>query len=403
MSFELIREITEEIANNYVLVEYELESTENVYKAAHDLAIGQSVGNPNVRNHWENDKLFENNCAIICVNSLTAKYSLSQNKVSNVVIGFPVINTDWEEDGIAHLLCQIMGGQTDIDHITKCRVIDIHFPNSVMQYFKKPKYGLSGMREFTNTFDKPFLGGIVKPKIGLSPEELLKMVAEMCEGGVNFIKEDEIMSNPSFCSLKDRIPLISKFLRSDFPNVVYCFCINSDPAYVQDRVKLVHDNGGNGVHINIWSGLGVYNTIRKMDLPMFLHYQKSGDKVITHKNNAFGISWYVMSKLAAISGVDTIHAGMFGGYLSDSEEELTKLNKMLNDHNVVPALSCGMHPGLVNYVTSKFGNDYMANVGGAIHGHPEGTLSGARAMRQAIDKTYGSEYNTAIEKWGIVN
>ena len=61
-----------------------------------------------------------------------------------------------------------------------------------------------------------------------------------------------------------------------------------------------------------------------------------------------------------------------------------------------------MHPGLVNKNKELFGPDFIANVGGAIHGHPNGTLSGALAMRQAIDGQHGSEYQTAIEKWGIV-
>jgi len=67
----------------------------------------------------------------------------------------------------------------------------------------------------------------------------------------------------------------------------------------------------------------------------------------------------------------------------------------------VPALSCGMHPGLIEKIRGGFGDDWMANVGGAIHGHPEGTRAGAAAMRQAIDKTYGQEYGEAINKWGI--
>ena len=45
----------------------------------------------------------------------------------------------------------------------------------------------------------------------------------------------------------------------------------------------------------------------------------------------------------------------------------------------------------------------MANVGGAIHGHPGGSIGGAKAMRQSIDKNYGEEYQAAIEKWGIVD
>lgn len=159
--------------------------------------------------------------------------------------------------------------------------------------------------------------------------------------------------------------------------------------------------GGNAVHVNFWSGLGVYNSIRKKNLPIFLHFQKSGDKLITDKRHHFGIDWYVICKLAGMMGVDTIHAGMWGGYLSDDENDLRKTIDVLHDQNVMPALSCGMHSGLVQTNIRQFGNNFIANVGGAIHGHPGGTLSGAMAMRQAIDKNHGPEYNQAITKWGL--
>ena len=93
---------------------------------------------------------------------------------------------------------------------------------------------------------------------------------------------------------------------------------------------------------------------------------------------------------------------MWGGYLSDNEDDLKKTLSILRDHGVMPALSCGMHPGLVEAINKRFGTEYMANVGGAMHGHPLGTKSGALAMRQAIDKKPNEEYKIAIEKWGLV-
>jgi ribulose-bisphosphate carboxylase large chain len=101
-------------------------------------------------------------------------------------------------------------------------------------------------------------------------------------------------------------------------------------------------------------------------------------------------------------GVDTIQTGMVGGYSNDNPEEVKKCIEILVDGNTVPALSCGMHPGLVDRVTEIAGIDYLANVGGAIHGHPGGTIAGARAMRQAIDHDYQTEYDQAIAKWGKV-
>ena len=376
MTIDIVRD--EKELGTYFYVTYEVESTVSVYDAGWNIAVGQSIGNPTKRSVWETDDMIENHCAKIM------RSKDFEKKKGRVTIAYPSANIDWETDGIAHLLCMIQGGQVDIDTIRKCRVVDLEIhPQTIDTYFRKPKYGITGMREYTGNFGKPFFGGIVKPKTGITPQILLEMTKELVEGGVNFIKEDEILSNPNICRLEDRVELISNYLQDK--RVVYCFCINSDPAHIENRARFVSQNGGNGVHINVWSGLGSYRTIRNLDLPLFIHYQKSGDKVITGKRNPFGIEWTVLCQLAAMSGVDTIHAGMWGGYLSDPEDEITAYMKVLHDGNVVPALSCGMTAELIPPIVEKFGVDWMANVGGAIHGHPDGTLAGARKIRDAID------------------
>jgi ribulose-bisphosphate carboxylase large chain len=385
-------------SNDYYIATYEMASSVNLREAAWNLAIGQSVGNPSVRNEWETDALFENHSCII----LGDEHNMKAYDVGIVEIAFPVVNTDWETDGISHLLCQLMGGHVDIDIITKCRLVKLELPKTVTSHFLGPKFGLSGFRQFTGQYDKPLLGGIVKPKIGITPEVLLEMVKQMVDGGVDFIKEDEIMSNPACAPLDRRVDIIANYLAKQSRKVVICHTINCDPHIVMDRVKRVHELGGNGVHINVFSGLGVYNSIRKLDLPLFLHFQKSGDRVFTDASHRFSISWPVICQLATMMGVDTIQTGMVGGYSNDDPEEVKKCIEILVDGNTVPALSCGMHPGLVNRVTEIAGIDYLANVGGAIHGHPGGTITGARAMRQAIDHSYQTEYDQAIAKWGKV-
>jgi ribulose-bisphosphate carboxylase large chain len=274
-------------------------------------------------------------------------------------------------------------------------------PNSVTKHFLGPKFGLSGIRKFTGQYDKPLFGSIVKPKIGITPEVLLEMVKQMVDGGVDFIKEDEIMSNPVCAPLEKRVDIIANYLSKQSRKVVFCHTINADPHIIVDRVKQVHELGGTGVHINVFSGLGVYNSIRKMDLPLFLHFQKSGDKVFTDKSHRFSISWPVVCQLATMMGVDTIQTGMMGGYSNDDPIELQQSIEVLRKGNTVPVLSCGFHPGLVEKINHLVGMDYLANSGGAVHGHPGGTVAGASDMRQAIDKNYGPEYHQAITKWGL--
>jgi len=391
---QLFRKEIEEEKN--IIVTYYLESKTSLRDAAWNLAIGQSVGNPNVRNRWETDELFENHSCKI----LADEEEISKIKKGKVDIAFPLANLNVAEDGVTQLLVQLMGGQMDIDNVLKCHLLNVKYPNSFLEHFRRPKYGIRGIREFTKCHDKPILGGIVKPKVGISPETLLKLVKQLVEGGVNFIKEDEIMSNPACCPIEVRVPLIMDYLKDK--NVIYAVCINSDYPYVIDRAKKVYEYGANAVHINFWNGLGVYKSIRDLDLDMFLFFQKSGDQILTNKNHDYHIDWNVICELSGLMGVDFIHAGMWGGYKSDNEEDLKETLSVLHKNNVMPSLSCGMHPGLIEAINKRFGVNYMANVGGAIHGHPLGTQSGAMAMRQSIDREYKKEYEEAIKKWGTV-
>ena len=385
--------------SDYFFATYELEGKNSLAEAAWELAIGQSVGNPHVRNAWETEDMFENySCKII-----GDKGELSLIKRGRITIAFPIVNTDWKEDGVSHVMCQLMGGQLDIDKVLYCRLLAVDFPDEVHRYFLGPKFGISGIREYLGLQDRPLLGAIVKPKTGITTQILLDIVKALVDGGVNFIKEDEILSNPSFCTIEERVPLVMDYIRSTGKKVIYAVCINADSPYLLDRVKKVYELGGNAVHVNFWCGLGTYKAIRELDLPIFIHFQKSGDKILTDVNHRFSIDFKVICKLAGMMGVDFIHSGMWGGYSNTEEQELKDTFDTLHYYNTMPALSCGMHPGLVKAIEAKFGKDFLANCGGAIHGHPMGTHAGTLAMRQAIDgDTDAEEYKMAIEKWGLV-
>ena len=377
--------------DDYIIVRYWLSGATSLREAAWQLAVGQSVGNPNVRNQWETDELFAAHSAKVIGSEEYLKTIMS----GEVEIAFPLANIDWEGDGISQLLCFMMGGQLDIDEILHCHALDIKFPPSLWPL--NPSVGMARTRSITGVFNRPLFGGIVKPKTGISPSILLDMVKEMVDGGVNFIKEDEILSNPAFCKIEDRLPPIAKYLEGK--GVIYATCINGDPPHLLNRAKRVHELGGNAIHVNFWSGFGSYRAIRNLGLPLFLHVQKSGDKILTNQHHRFRISFYALCQIWAMSGVDSIHVGMVGGYSTTDQGEMRRVIGLLHQNDIIPTLSCGMNPANVDEVTRIIGNDYMANVGGALHGHPGGTLAGCKAMRQAIDGEYGPEYYEAVRTW----
>lgn len=370
----------DQVPTGHYTATYYVESRTNLADALEGIAIGQTIGNPITRiPKWETDELVSHHCAKI----IGTRADLETKTAGTVVVAFPAINIDWDKDGFSHLLCVLLGGQVDIDIISKCHVMDIDDRGLIPKL--TPKFGLSGIREYTGRYDRPLLGCIIKPKIGLSPKDYVSIVEEMIAGGADIIKEDEILGSPVFCSLEERLELVRAVTRQH--RVIYLTAINGDANTVLDKVQTVADHRVNGIHINVWSGLGSYRAARKLDLPVALHFQKSGDKTFTHPDNPFRFDWSVICKIAAWSGVDTIHTGMWGSYLSDDPEVLKRNMDMLAAHNVVPALSCGMNAKLIPVITEKFGKDYLANVGSACHSHPDGVYAGVRQLREAIDVT----------------
>ena len=402
--------------NKYFIAKYSLKSND-MLKAAKGIAIGQSIGNPNVRLDGETAELLENHLGII----LDHPENLKHKKEGTVKIAFPIKNFNLEEDGVTQLICTVMGGQMDIEEILSCRLLDLDFPQEFLKTFKGPKIGMMDIKQRSNCTDRPLLGGIVKPKTGLDIETLKEVCKNMVKGGVDFIKEDEILGNPSCCPFEERVQIVNDVIQNEAAKlnkeVFYAPCVNSDLPYLLRRIEFLVKKNVKAYHLNIWSGINMYKYLRSYDFNIAMFYQKSGDRVLTDKNNSYSISWGVLLKLARISGADFIHAGMWGGYLSDTKDDLSDwLSILTSTHNLgfnktVPSLSCGSHPGLVDTTIKNFGNDVMMSLGGSLHGHPNGTISGAKAMRQAFDLNTNSkiddsktiEYNQAIEKWGYVN
>ncbi len=400
----------------YFIAKYLIKSNDMI-KAASGVAIGQSIGNPNVRLDSETEELLDNHLAII----LDHPENLKNKKEAIIKIAYPTKNFDLEQDGITQLICTVMGGQMDIEEILSCRLLDLEFPDVFLKTFKGPKIGMSEIKKRTNCINRPLLGGIVKPKTGLDIETLKQVCKNMVIGGVDFIKEDEILGNPSCCPFEERVKIVNDVVQNEAAKlnkeVFYAPCVNSDLPYLLKRIEFLVKQNVLAYHVNIWSGINMYKYLRSFDFNIAMFYQKSGDRVLTDKNNHYSISWGVLLKLARISGADFIHAGMWGGYLSDTKEDLSEWMSILTStHDLgflktVPSFSCGSHPGLVDTTVKNFGNDIMMSLGGSLHGHPKGTISGAKAMRQAFDLNINkklkhsnlSEYYQAIEKWGFID
>ena len=112
----------------------------------------------------------------------------------------------------------------------------------------------------------------------------------------------------------------------------------------------------------------------------------------------------VIAQCARMVGVDTLHFGTAYGKMSGAKDEVlhiedemeksftkkTKENlsqKWYDVKRVFGVASGGVYPSLVPKIMEFMGKDVVIQAGGGIHGHTDGTVAGAKAMRQAVDAT----------------
>ncbi len=323
-------------------VTYHVESPD-IPRAADAIALGQSIGNPDIRNDYELEESIQASAAKVV--------EIDGNRV---VIDFQWRNLHSPKD-IGHMLCNIQGGQSDIALLEVCRVTDIELNQP---FTKNP------VTKTLKHRNRPLLGSIVKPKAGLTPSQLHEIVMMMCNGGIDFIKEDEILGDPAYLPLTQRLDIIQPIMEN-FPDTVYTYCVNGNPGHLIEQLDLVQKAKGDGVHINFWSSMGAYADSNARGL--FTHFQRSGIRAYTDPRNPYGIDWTVLVKLAIYQGIDSIHVGMIGGYYPGDHQEVRDAVALCQKHDVWATLSCGMTPEIAKDIQQEIGNHWLANVGGWLH------------------------------------
>lgn len=336
----------------------------------------------------------------------------------NVKIAYP--NELFEYGNMPNILSSVSGNIFGLRTLKNLRLNDIHFPPEIIKSFKGPKYGVKGVRDLLKVYDRPLLGTIVKPKLGLRALDHAKVSYEAWVGGCDMVKDDENLSSQRFNPFEERVvkTLESRDKAEDETGEkkVYMVNITSETKEMLRRAEFVLDHGGEYVMVDILTcGFAALQTLRQQDFDLFIHAHRAGHAAFT-KNREHGVSMRVIAKISRIVGVDQLHVGTVVGKMFETREEVagncealrTEMNGL---KHVLPVASGGLHPGLVPALIEFFGKDFVIQAGGGVHGHRDGTISGARAMRQAVDATLGgtpldeyakrhSELRTALRMWG---
>ncbi|MFA6022836.1 MAG: type III ribulose-bisphosphate carboxylase [Candidatus Pacearchaeota archaeon] len=325
----------------------------------------------------------------------------------------------FEPKNIPNILSSIAGNIMGMKVVKSIRLEDVSFPKSILKDYDGPQYGIEGVRKIMKVKKRPFIGTIIKPKLGLNSSHHALSAYQSWVGGCDFVKDDENLSSQKFNQFNERITktlkMQDKAEKETGEKKAYFANVTSETKEMLKRAQFVQDNGGKYVMIDVLtSGWAAVQTLRQANFKLAIHAHRAMHAAFD-RNPEQGISMMVIADFARLAGVDQIHIGTGIGklegkikdvqQLSDEIEKQrikqTKLRLEQNWNNIKPVLSVssgGLHPRHVPFLVKNLGNDLVIQMGGGIHGHPQGTIAGARAARQAVEAVMAHQ---DLEKYSL--
>ncbi|MBD3310098.1 type III ribulose-bisphosphate carboxylase [Candidatus Woesearchaeota archaeon] len=340
----------------------------------------------------------------------------------------------FEFGNMPDILSSIAGNIFGMKILKNLRLEDISFPKAMIRSFKGPGFGVNGIRKLVKKRKSPLLGTIVKPKVGLDPEQHAQVAYEAWMGGLDIVKDDENLTSQRFNQFEKRVDktleLRDKAEKWTGEKKIYMPNVTAETNEMIRRAEYVKSLGGEYMMIDILTvGWAALQTMREMDLGMVIHAHRAMHGAIT-KNPKHGISMLTIAKIARLIGVDQLHIGTAVGKMEGSPAEIEAIEDEIEDDLIHPnksqhvleqrwqgvkpvfaVASGGLHPGLVPELIDILGTNIIAQFGGGCHGHPDGTRKGAMAIRQAVDAELKGiplpeyarthlELLKALHKWG---
>lgn len=327
----------------------------------------------------------------------------------------------WENFGsqIPMLLTTVFG---NISMIGDIKLLDISFPRRLVDQLPGPKFGIAGVRQLLGVPRRPLLCTMIKPSTGITPEYGANLLYNAAVGGVDIIKDDEVLGDTDFSPVLKRVELYMRRLheaeKETGEKKLYAVNVTDEPEKCIQKAKAAIDKGANAIMVNFLpAGIGIVSSLSrnpKINVPILAHLDFGG---ALYASAWHGISSHLLyGKLARLAGVDLLTIPTPYGKFAMTFEKYIRmvigLRSPLYDKNrTFPIIGGAIKQGHLPQLFKDLGTDFIIGAGGAIYAHPKGATAGAKAFRQGIDlimkhgkfdgaENHYPELKTALDLWG---
>ncbi|UTF55748.1 ribulose-bisphosphate carboxylase large subunit family protein [Natronosalvus rutilus] len=308
---------------------------------------------------------------------------------AEVALSFPLENTG---TSLPNLMTTVAGNLYELQPLSGIRLVDLDLPDEFAAENPGPQFGIEGTRELVDVHDRPIIGTIVKPNVGLSPADTAEVLEPVVDAGVDFVKDDELIASPPYSPVKERVEavmdVVNRHEDETGDRVMYACNITGTVDEMLERHDAVKDAGGNCVMVSLQSvGLAAVQALREeADLP--IHGHRNGWGALS-RCPQLGFSYVAYQQFWRLAGVDHLHVSGLRNKFTESDESVIQSAKAVQrpiafpDDVAMPVFSSGQWAAQAPDTYDALGNcDLMYLAGGGILGHPDGPAAGVAHLKQ---------------------
>ena len=275
--------------------------------------------------------------------------------------------------------------------IAAIKLMDIEFPEGYLEQFEGPGFGIQGLRKMLDVYDRPLFFGVVKPNIGLSPKDFADLAYRAWQGGLDIAKDDEMLSDVEWSTLKERADLTGAMRRryeeETGEKKIYLANITDEVHRMIELCDDAVDGGANALMINtMTTGISAARMVRRhVHVPLVSHFDMLAPFTSVP---TFGIHSKVITKLQRMAGFDVIIMPGFGDRMKVPEAEVLECVDVCLEHlghmkKTLPVPAGSQWAGSTGFLYEKLGTvDFGIVPGRAVFSHPMGPEGGARSLIQ---------------------
>jgi len=312
---------------------------------------------------------------------------------AEVELSWPLANLG---PSLPNLLATVAGNLFELQYFSGLRLLDIALPEAFRDRYPGPQFGIAGTRRLAGVDSLPLIGTIIKPSVGLSPEATAEMVRQLAEGGIDFIKDDELQSDGPHCTLEARVAavmdVINRHAEKTGKRVMFAFNVTGEIDDMRRGHDVVERHEGTCVMASVNSvGLPGMTALRAHSrLPIHAHRNGWG---MLGRSPAIGMSFVAFQKFWRLAGIDHIHVNGLRNKFCEADESVIASARECHSPmfagagrgcEVMPVFSSGQWAGqAIDTFGALQSTDLIYACGGGIVAHPGGIGAGVRSIRQA--------------------